>query len=96
VSHALSDIRSYFVLADIPLFLTHRECFDNVAIKAVPIGFSLAFYVTGIKDKITKDISGLKFPQKDNTHVFEVISSLIERKLRTIRPAIKKIQRIGN
>src|SRR5699024_8216837 len=81
VSHvdAISDIRPYLMLADIHLFLTHREGFGNVAIEAASMEVpTIAFDVVGVKDSVVEGISGLKFPLGDNVRVFESICSLID------------------
>lgn len=81
VSHvdAVSDIRPYLALADIHLFLTHREGFGNVAIEAASMEVpTLAFDVIGVKDSVAEGISGLKFPLGDNTRVLDAICYFIE------------------
>src|SRR5690606_2206871 len=47
----VSDVAPYFALANLHLFLSHREGFGNVAIEAAAMGVpTIAFDVVGIRD----------------------------------------------
>ncbi len=58
-----SDVASYLALADVHLFLTHREGFGNVAVEAAAMGVpTIAFDVVGVRDSVANGISGTKVP----------------------------------
>ena len=70
----VDDIAPYYLLADIHLFLSHREGFGNVAIEAAAMGVpTLAFDVVGIKDSVSEGISGLRFKFGDSKVVADTI-----------------------
>lgn len=58
-----SEVSCYFRLADVHLFLTHREGFGNVAIEAAAMGVpTIAFDVVGVRDSVAEGISGRRVP----------------------------------
>lgn len=62
----VDDIRPYLALANVHLFLTHREGFGNVAIEAAAMNVpTFAYDVVGVRDSVAEGVSGLKFPFKD-------------------------------
>lgn len=62
----VDDIRPYLALANVHLFLTHREGFGNVAIEAAAMNVpTFAYDVVGVKDSVAEGVSGIKFPFKD-------------------------------
>lgn len=71
------DVVPYFALADLHLFLTHREGFGNVAIEAAAMGVpTFAFDVVGVRDSVAKGISGNRFSVGDTKSVATAILSL--------------------
>lgn len=71
------DVVPYFALADIHLFLSHREGFGNVAIEAAAMGIpTIAFDVVGIRDSVAEGISGHRFPFGDTASVASAILNL--------------------
>lgn len=76
VSHVdfVSDVVPYFALADVHLFLSHREGFGNVAIEAAAMGVpTIAFDVVGIRDSVAEGISGWRFAFRDTAAVADAI-----------------------
>jgi glycosyltransferase involved in cell wall biosynthesis len=76
VSHVdfVSDVVPYFALADVHLFLSHREGFGNVAIEAAAMGVpTIAFDVVGIRDSVAEGISGWRFPFGDTAAVADAL-----------------------
>lgn len=62
----VDDIRSYLALANVHLFLTHREGFGNVAIEAAAMSVpTFAYNVVGVQDSVAEAVSGTKFPFRD-------------------------------
>lgn len=75
----VSDMASYFALADIHLFLTHREGFGNVAIEAAAMGVpTIAFDVVGVRDSVVEGVSGLLFQRGDSASVAHTIVKSIQ------------------
>lgn len=69
------SIENYFKVADLHLFLTHREGFGNVAVEAASCGIpTFAYDVIGVKDSVKNMISGKKFDFQD----FESIAHAID------------------
>ncbi|WP_151984763.1 glycosyltransferase [Acinetobacter radioresistens] len=70
---------SYFQLADLHLFLSHREGFGNVALEAASCNVpTFAYDVTGVKDSVQDNISGLKFAFQDIESIAEAIRNAVE------------------
>lgn len=69
------SIENHFKVADLHLFLTHREGFGNVAVEAASCGIpTFAYDVVGVKDSVKNRISGKKFDFQD----FESIAHAID------------------
>lgn len=65
-----SDVASIFAIADIHLFLSHREGFGNVAIEAAAASVpTIAYDVVGVRDSVSIDISGVRVPFNDTKAV---------------------------
>lgn len=74
----VTDITPYFALADLHLFLSHREGFGNVAIEAAAMGVpTIAFDVVGVRDSVAEGVSGWRFEQGDSAAVAAAILQLI-------------------
>ena len=74
----VSDLTPYFALADIHLFLSHREGFGNVAIEAAAMGVpTIAFDVVGVRDSVAEGISGLRFKLGDSESVANAVLQFI-------------------
>lgn len=72
------DIVPYFKLADLHLFLTHREGFGNVAIEAAAMDVpTLGFDVVGVRDSVSEGVSGLRFTFGDTDSVASAILEFI-------------------
>jgi glycosyltransferase involved in cell wall biosynthesis len=57
----VSEVARYFALADVHLFLSHREGFGNVALEAAACGIpTIAFDVVGVRDSVVDGVSGLR------------------------------------
>lgn len=75
----VSDMAPYFALADIHLFLSHREGFGNVAIEAAAMGVpTFAFDVVGVRDSVAEGVSGLRFKLGDSESVAKTILKFIQ------------------
>ena len=69
------NIENFFRIADLHLFLTHREGFGNVAIEAASCSVpTFAYDVVGVKDSVNEGVSGKKFAFQD----FESIANAID------------------
>lgn len=70
----VNDVAPYFSIADIHLFLSHREGFGNVAIEAAAMGVpTIAFDVVGVKDSVAEGISGMRFKLGDSKSIANII-----------------------
>jgi len=77
----VSDVRVFFKLANIHLFLSHREGFGNVALEAA--GFNVPTFgydVVGVKDSVSNGISGKLFPFLNTNKIIEELESYITNK----------------
>jgi glycosyltransferase involved in cell wall biosynthesis len=73
-----TDIARHFAIADVHLFMTHREGFGNVAIEAAGCGVpTIAFDVIGVKDSVSDGVSGIRLPLSDVATVEAAIASLM-------------------
>ena len=71
-----ADVVSYFAIADVHLFLSHREGFGNVAIEAAAMGVpTVAFDVVGVRDSVANGVSGVRV---DFGNVDAVVATLRE------------------
>lgn len=53
----------FFAIADVHLFLTHREGFGNVAIEAAAMGVpTIAYNVVGVRDSVKDGVTGYLVP----------------------------------
>src|SRR5690606_11458073 len=69
-----NDVSKFFAIADLHLFVSHREGFGNVAIEAAASGVpTVAYNVIGIMDSVRDDVSGYKFKFGENKKVAEFI-----------------------
>lgn len=60
------DVARYLALADVHLFLTHREGFGNVAVEAAAMNVpTIAFDVVGVRDSVADGVSGIRVPLGD-------------------------------
>ena len=58
-----TDVPRYFAMADVHLFLSHREGFGNVAVEAASCGVpTIAFDVVGVMDSVADGVSGVRVP----------------------------------
>jgi glycosyltransferase involved in cell wall biosynthesis len=75
-----TDVARYFAIADVHLFLSHREGFGNVAVEAASCGLpTIAFDVVGVKDSVADGVSGIRVPFGD----LEPIKKALELALRS-------------
>ncbi|WP_157936235.1 glycosyltransferase [Shewanella sp. 10N.286.51.B7] len=77
----VSDVRCFFKLANLHLFLSHREGFGNVALEAA--GFNVptfGFDVVGIKDSVCDGVSGKLFPFQDTEQILKEVKYYISSK----------------
>lgn len=64
----------FFRVADLHLFLSHREGFGNVALEAASCGvLTVGYDVVGVKDSIADGVSGRRFARGDVKRVVEFI-----------------------
>ncbi|MDP2562115.1 glycosyltransferase [Psychrobium sp. 1_MG-2023] len=74
-----SDVRPFFHLADLHLFLSHREGFGNVAIEAASFNVpSFGYNVVGVTDSIKNGVTGRLFPFKDSLSISEAIIPFLD------------------
>lgn len=70
-----TDVPRYFAIADVHLFLSHREGFGNVAVEAASCGVpTIAFDVAGVKDSVAEGVSGVRVSAGN----LAAVSSLLE------------------
>ncbi|MCG7538905.1 glycosyltransferase [Pseudoalteromonas sp. OF7H-1] len=76
-----SDVRCFFKLADLHLFLSHREGFGNVALEAA--GFcvpTFGYDVVGVRDSVCNGVSGKLFPFQEVELIVKEIGGYIHSK----------------
>jgi glycosyltransferase involved in cell wall biosynthesis len=72
------DVTPYFALADVHLFLSHREGFGNVAIEAAAMGVpTIAFDVVGVRDSVSNELSGIRVPFGDISAVWRELARML-------------------
>lgn len=72
-----SEIAKYLAIADLHLFLSHREGFGNVAIEAAAMGVpTLAFDVVGVRDSVEDGVTGWRCPFGDTLAISEKVVEL--------------------
>ncbi|WNL42933.1 glycosyltransferase [Halomonas sp. PAMB 3264] len=79
VSHVgfTDDVSAYFAIANVHLFLTHREGFGNVAIEAAVMGVpTIGFDVVGVRDSVAEGVSGVRVPFGDVETVWQHIERM--------------------
>jgi glycosyltransferase involved in cell wall biosynthesis len=60
------DVEGFFQIADLHLFLSHREGFGNVAIEAAAVGVpTFGFNVVGVRNSVVEGATGRLFPFGD-------------------------------
>lgn len=75
----VQDTTLYMALADLHLFLSHREGFGNVAIEAAALGIpTLAFDVVGIRDSVAEEVSGWRLRFGDTEAIAAKILELAD------------------
>lgn len=67
----INEVSTYFGIANVHLFLTHREGFGNVAVEAAAMGIpTIAFDVVGVRDSVADGVSGVRVPFGNVAAVF--------------------------
>lgn len=73
-----TDVPRYFAVADVHLFLSHREGFGNVAVEAASCGVpTIAFDVVGVKDSVADGVSGIRVAPGDVSAVRFVLEDAL-------------------
>lgn len=73
-----TEIPRYFAMADVHLFLSHREGFGNVAVEAASCEVpTIAFDVVGVKDSVADGVSGVRVPLGDVNAVKKLLEEAI-------------------
>jgi len=73
--------QKYFQQADLHLFLTHRDGFGNVAIEAACCSVPTFCYdISGLKDSVEQNISGIRFNFQDFDGVSQAIDEAMLNK----------------
>lgn len=73
----IDDVAPYFAMADVHVFLTHREGFGNVAVEAAAMGVpTIAFDVVGVRDSVANGVTGVRVPFGDVEAVWCEIESI--------------------
>lgn len=73
------DIERLFQIADLHLFLSHREGFGNVAIEAAAVGVpTFAFDVVGVRDAVLRGRTGELYPLADLDSVESAIRDAVK------------------
>ena len=87
-----ADVVSYFAIAHVHLFLSHREGFGNVAIEAAAMGVpTVAFDVVGVRDSVADGVSGIRIAFGDIDTVVKTLQEMMgqaektEKNFRTAR-----------
>ncbi|MDN7131515.1 glycosyltransferase [Halomonas sp. MC140] len=71
------NVSPYFAIADVHLFLTHREGFGNVAVEAAAMGVpTIGFDVVGVRDSVADGISGVHVRFGDVAAVWQKIEHM--------------------
>lgn len=71
---ATRHVEKYLAIADVHLFLTHREGFGNVAVEAAAMGVpTIAFDVVGVKDSVNNGVSGVRIAFGDMDGVWSAL-----------------------
>ena len=78
ITHTTEPV-SYFQIADLHLFLSHREGFGNVALEAASCNVpTFAYDVVGVKDSVQENVSGLRFTFQDVESIAKAIQNAVE------------------
>jgi len=73
------ETQQYFSMADLHLFLTHREGFGNVALEAAASGLpTVAYDVVGVRDSVAPGKSGWLFDRGRSDLIHKFISHISE------------------
>ena len=74
------EVAPYFALADVHLFLSHREGFGNVALEAASCGLpTIGFDVVGLRDSIAHGVSGVRVPLGNTEEVLQLLADHLVR-----------------
>ena len=74
------EVAPYFLLADVHLFLSHREGFGNVALEAASCGLpTIGFDVVGLRDSIAHGVSGVRVPLGNTEEVAQLLADHLVR-----------------
>ena len=77
----VSDVRNFFKLANLHLFLSHREGFGNVALEAAGFGVpTFGYDVVGVRDSVCNGVSGKLFPFRGVELIITEIENYIHSK----------------
>lgn len=72
-------VAHYFAIADVHLFLSHREGFGNVAVEAAAMCVpTIAFDVIGVRDSVNSGVSGVRVAFGDLESVVAAINEFID------------------
>ena len=76
-----SDVRPFFVAADVLVFPSYREGFPNVVLQAGAMGIpSIVTDINGCNEIIKEDLNGKIFPPKDADALFREMEWCIDNK----------------
>lgn len=76
-----TDVRPFFIAADVLVFPSYREGFPNVVLQAGAMGLpSIVTNINGCNEIIKEGLNGKIFPSKDTDALFKEMNWCIENK----------------
>ena len=72
-----TDVSFYMSMFDVMVLPSHREGFGNVYIQAASMGVPCIGYdITGVKDAVSQNFSGLLVQPKSESHLYDALKTL--------------------
>lgn len=82
-----SAVERFLAIADVHLFLSHREGFGNVAIEAAAMGVpTIAYEVVGVMDSVCDGVSGIRVPFGDVDRAWAALCRIADERDQGVVP----------
>lgn len=84
---ATNTVERFLAIADVHLFLSHREGFGNVAIEAAAMAVpTVAYDVVGVMDSVCDGVSGVRVPFGDVDRAWQALCEIGQARERGTNP----------